>query len=119
FSNYSSHLASRSMAITSTNADIFGVEDTNCAATTTWPCSIALMWNSPPAGKNYGIYLVGPSSTSLVHCASSSGLLPINWISTNPYYIFDLYEITGTCNHPNPNAGAVKRASAEATPFGY
>lgn len=120
FSNYSSLLSNRQVHISSSNSNLLSIKDINCAATTTWPCSVRLGWPKPPAGKRYGIYINTPAGTSLVACEAIAGQTNINWISMNPSYVFDLYEINGTaCAHPTPNPGAVKRAVGEATPYGY
>jgi hypothetical protein len=119
FSNYSSALAVRKIHISGTNADILALRDTNCGATTTWPCTVHLKWGSPAPGKHYGIYLRTLLGTALVHCVTAAGQEDVTWISLYPYYVFDVYEVDGWCTHPNPNPGSVKLASAEATPFGY
>lgn len=120
FTNYAPRLATRKMHISATNANIFSVRDINCAATSSWPCSVRIQWGNPPSGRRYGIYINTPSGTSLVHCETSAGQSTVSWISLNPSYVFDVYEINaGSCSHPNPNSGAIKRASTEATPFGY
>jgi hypothetical protein len=119
FSNYSSALAVRKIHISGTNADILALRDTNCGATTTWPCTVHVKWGSPAPGKHYGIYLRTLLGTALVHCVTAAGQEDVTWISLYPYYVFDVYEVDGWCTHPNPNPGSVKLASAEATPFGY
>lgn len=119
FSNYlSSMFGVRKMHITSSNANILGVKDIDCTTKASFPCSIGLRWGSPPSGRKYGVYIRIPGGTSLVHCETSAGSSTIPWISLNPDYKFDIYEINAaTCSHPNPNAGATLRATAEASPF--
>lgn len=120
FTNYLPQLAARKMHISATNANVLGLRDVDCAATLSWPCSVRLHWGSPPSGRRYGIYINTPSGTSLVHCVTSAGQTNVSWISLNPSYVFDIYEInSSSCGHPSPNVGAILRASAEATPFGY
>ncbi len=119
FSNYLSMFGVRRMHITSSNADILGVKDIDCTTKASFPCSVGLRWAKPPSGRKYGIYIRNPGgATSLVHCEAVAGSSTIPWISSNPDYKFDTYEINATtCGHPNPNAGALLRATAEATPF--
>lgn len=119
FSNYlSTMLGVRKMHITSSNADFLGVKDIDCTTKASFPCSVGLRWSAPPSGKKYGIYIRIPGGTSLVQCETAAGSSTIPWISLNPDYKFDIYEINATaCNHPNPNPGAILRATAEATPF--
>ncbi len=119
FSNYlSTMLGVRKMHITSSNADFLGVKDIDCTTKVSFPCSVGLRWSAPPSGKKYGIYIRIPGGTSLVQCETAAGSSTIPWISLNPDYKFDIYEINATaCNHPSPNPGAILRATAEATPF--
>jgi hypothetical protein len=118
FSNYVSMMATTRMHITSSNADIIGVTDINCATSTSFPCSVQLKWTSPPSGRKYGIYIRIPGGTSLVFCETGARSDTIPWISLNPDYKFDVYEINASsCNHPVPNPGSILRATAEATPF--
>lgn len=119
FSNYIGSLANRRMYFTSSNADILGIHDLNCGETLNWPCSVRIKWSAPSAwNKRYGIYINTPTGTALVHCDHTAGASTVNWISLNPSYRFDLYEISGTsCAHPNPNPGAIWLARAESTPF--
>lgn len=119
FSNYlSTMLGVRRMHITSSNADVLGVNDIDCTTKASFPCSVGLRWTKPPTGRKYGIYVRISGSTSLVHCETAAGSSTIPWISTYPEYKFDIYEINAaSCNHPTPNPGAILRATAEATPF--
>jgi hypothetical protein len=118
FYNYMPMMAATKMHITSSNANIIGVTDINCASSTSFPCSVQLKWTAPPSGRKYGIYIRIPGGTSLVFCETSARSDTIPWISLNPDYKFDVYEINAsTCNHPTPNPGSTLRATAEATPF--
>lgn len=119
FTNYLPIIAARKMFFSSTDANILGVRDVSCGTTTGWPCSIRLKWTSPPPGKVYGIYVRTTGGLGLVHCVTSASEADITWISLYPYYVFEVHEILGWCNHPNPNPGAQLVASVEATPFGY
>lgn len=118
FSNYLTLLASRKMHITSGNADVLGIRDVDCTTKPSFPCSVQLRWSAPPSGRRYGIYIRVAGGHSLVHCEASAGTSTIPWISANPDYKFDVYEINASsCNHPTPNAGAILRTTAEATPY--
>ena len=117
--NYASLLAKRKMYITSTNSSYLGVKDLTCTQSNSFPCSVELVSSAPPSGKLFGIYLQLQNGGSvLVSCNTNASRLTIPWISTNPNYKFDIYEINGaSCSNPKPNPGAVFRATAEATPF--
>lgn len=119
FSAYLPLLATRKMHITSENADLLGIRDLDCTTKATFPCSVQLRWGKPPTGRRYGIYIRVPGGgRSLVHCEVAAGTATVQWISANPDYKFDLYEIdASSCAHPNPNPGASLRTTAEATPY--
>lgn len=119
FSNYTTLLATRRMYFTSGNADVLGVRDIDCTTKPSFPCSVQLRWGAAPGGKHYGIYIRQPAGGhALVHCENTAGTSTILWISTNPNYRFDVYEISAaSCASPGPNPGAILRTTAEATPF--
>lgn len=119
YSNYVGLLATRKMHFTSTNANLLSVKDINCGSTATLTCSVRIGWASAPSGKLYGVYFKHTGGgTTLVHCVNNAGQSTVPWIGQASAYVFDLYLISGTsCNNPNPNVGATKVATIEATPY--
>jgi hypothetical protein len=100
-SSYAPLLPSRRAEVTSSNANVFYITDSDCAVTTTYHCAIKQYWSAPPPGK---ILVITTGAGSLMACVASAGSQNVSWITQGIQFSFKAY-------YRNPNECSVPPAT--------
>ncbi|MBO9663260.1 hypothetical protein [Dokdonella sp.] len=91
FSNYRGFIGQRTVSITSTNANISYLSDTNCGSSSTPSCTVHQVYSAPPAGKVVHVTVDVGNGPSSVSCWNRAGYNDPSWIVMNKTYQFKIY----------------------------